>query len=139
MASSRFSIKEQKLLLKGMLILSENAEQAGAAIYHYLFEIEPELKTLFKNTDMHTQGQVLLKFLNTMIVSLSSMEELQPDIQALKERHLQYGVSTEHYLIFGEALLLTLSEILREDFTAEMESAWMKVYTLMVISIRTAE
>ena len=139
MASSRFSIKEQKLLLKGMLILSENAEQAGVAIYRYLFEIEPELKALFKNTDIHAQGQVLLKFLSTLMTSISSIEDIQPDIQALKKRHIQYGILPEHYLIFGEALLLTLSEILEKDFTAEMESVWMKAYALLVISIRTAD
>lgn len=139
MASSRFSVKEHKLLFKGMLILSENAEQTGAAIYRHLLEIDPELKTIFKNTDMHTQGQELLKFLNTMVISLSAVDDIRPDILALKKRHLAYGISTENYLIFGEALLLALTEILAKDFTAEMESVWMKVYTLIVISIQTAE
>ncbi len=137
--SSRFTLAERKLLMKGLLIFSENIEHGTQVLYDHLFEIEPNIKPLFANTDMQAQGQALLGFLNTMVTSLAAIKDVQPDVKALKERHLEYGVKSEHYLTFGEALLISLAEVLGDEFTAEMESAWMKVYTLVVISIRTAE
>lgn len=108
MASSRFTPAERMLLLKGILILSEHADKAGQIFYQYLFEIDPDVKDLFANTNVEAQ-------------------------------HKSYGISAEHYLPFGEALLMTLAEIFEEDFTASMESVWMKMYTLVVITIRSAE
>lgn len=137
--SSRFTHAERKLLMKGLLIFSENLEEATALLYNHLFEIEPDIKDLFAATDMHSQGQAVLGFLNTMVTSLAAISDIQPDVKALKQRHSDYGVRPEHYLSFGEALLISLANVLGDDFTAEMESAWMKVYTLVVISIRSAE
>lgn len=139
MASARFSPAERKLLLKAILILSEQRDKASTIFYEHFFDMLPEAKSFLDGIDIKVQENALIQFLNTMILSLSSVEDVKPDIQAMKAQHQRHGVQDEHYLPIGDALLITLEEILGEEFTPEMEEAWMKVYTRLVILMRTTE
>jgi hypothetical protein len=54
-----------------------------------------------------------------------------PVLQRLGERHRGYGVAPQHYRIASGALIATLAEVLAEEFTGEVETAWRAAYQLI--------
>ena len=106
------------------------APQAAELFYGKLFELDPELKPLFKG-DMTEQGAKLMKMIGTAVNGLTDLEAIVPAVQDLGKRHVGYGVVDSHYDTVGEALLWTLDQGLGPDFTDEVEAAWTEVYGLL--------
>lgn len=106
------------------------SEEAGLMFYERLFDIAPELQSLFKT---HPKEQAL-KFMTmlTMVVSkLQKLDEIIEDIKSLARRHNRYGVKTAYYRIVGAALIWTLHEVLKDKWNDELEEAWIEVYGLI--------
>ena len=106
------------------------AEAVAAMFYARLFEIDPSLRSMFKS-DLRSQGQKLIQTLAVVVYALDRLDQIIPAIQALGRRHVDYGVTPEHYAIVGEALLWTLENGLGADFTPEVKDAWTVAYTLV--------
>ena len=106
------------------------ADKAAELFYGKLFELDPEVKKLFK-TDQVEQGKKLMGMLNTVVRSLDNLEAVVPMIQASGRRHVDYGVKDEDYATVGEALIWTLAAGLGDDFTDEVREAWLAAYTLL--------
>ena len=113
------------------------AEQAAELFYGKLFELNSELKSLFKS-DMKEQGHKLMVMLNTAVNSLDKLEVIVPAVQEMGRRHVAYGVKDEDYDTVGEALLWTLEQGLGEGFTADVKEAWVDTYTLVATTMKTA-
>lgn len=113
------------------------AEQAAEMFYAKLFELNPDLKSLFKS-DMKGQGQKLMAMLNTAVNSLDKLEEIVPAVQASGRRHVDYGVKDEDYDTVGEALLWTLGQGLGDAFTDEVKEAWVTTYMLLATTMKDA-
>jgi hemoglobin-like flavoprotein len=105
--------------------------------YSRLFETEPNLRQLFK-IDMAEQGQKLMDMLQVMVDGLDRLEEIEPAIAQLGSRHAGYNVKPEHYELLEDALLWTLEQALREDFTDETRTAWKAVYTMLANIMKDA-
>jgi len=103
------------------------SEQAAELFYGRLFELDPELKPLFKG-DMKEQGRKLMTMINTAVTSLDRLDSIVPAVQDLGRRHVDYGVKDEHYDTGGAALLWTLGQGLGDGFTDEVEGAWTTTY-----------
>ena len=103
------------------------AETAAELFYNKLFELDPELPTLFTG-DMKAQGAKLMETLSFAVHSLSNLDALIPALEALGARHVAYGVKDEHYDTVGDALLWTLEQGLGNDFTPACRAAWTEVY-----------
>ena len=106
------------------------AETAAKVFYKRLFERDPGLQALFPN-DMLTQGNKLMQFLGLAVVSLNKLEQLRPALRTLGARHVAYGVLDEDYDTVGRALLWTLEQTLGDEFTPELEKAWIEVYAMI--------
>jgi len=106
------------------------ADQAAGLFYGKLFELDPEVKKLFK-ADLSEQGKKLMAMINTVVQSLDQLEAVVPAIQASGKRHVNYGVKDEDYATVGEALIWTLAAGLGDDFTDEVQEAWVAAYTLL--------
>ncbi|MEQ8673541.1 MAG: globin family protein [Aggregatilineales bacterium] len=113
------------------------AEQAAGLFYNRLWEIAPETKALFSDTNMRQQGIKLMQTLKVAVGALNDLDALVPVVYNLGKRHINYGVTKEHYAIVGEALLWTLGQGLGEAFTPEVEEAWTEVYGV-VASVATS-
>jgi len=113
------------------------SEQAAELFYRKLFELNPDLKSMFKS-DMTEQGRKLMAMLNTAVNSLDKLEAIVPAVQDMGRRHVAYGVKDQDYDTVGEALLWTLKQGLGEGFTAEVKDAWVDTYTLVASTMRTA-
>jgi hemoglobin-like flavoprotein len=107
------------------------APTAANLFYAKLFELDPELKPLFANSDMNDQGKKLMLMIGAAVKGLDSLGELVPAVQGLGKRHVKYGVKARHYDTVGTALLDTLSKGLGDDFTPETKEAWTITYTTL--------
>ena len=101
--------------------------QAAGLFYGRLFELDPELKGLFKS-DITVQGAKLMAMLNTVIAGLTRLDSILPAAQALAVRHVGYGVKPKDYETVGAALLWTLQQGLGPAFTPELQGAWTRTY-----------
>ena len=107
------------------------ADDAAKLFYQRLFELDPEIKPLFKDVSMAEQRTKLMQTLGVAVKGLDRLDEIGPGLEQLGIRHLDYGVTEDHYGTFGEALLWALEEGLGADFTPKVRSAWAAVYGLL--------
>src|SRR5262249_6630689 len=83
------------------------ADTAAQLFYGKLFELDPSLRALFKQTDMAEQRKKLMQIITVAVRGLNRVDELLPAIEAMGRRHSGYGVVEEHYNTVGAALLWT--------------------------------
>lgn len=103
------------------------ADEAAAAFYQRLFELDPSLKPLFKG-NMEEQGRKLMAMLTLAVRSLDDLPKLVPALENLAIRHVDYGVQNSDYQTVGAALLSTLQTKLGDHFTDDVREAWTNVY-----------
>jgi len=106
------------------------AEAAAELFYGRLFEIAPVVKPMFKG-DLTEQGRKLMATIGVVVNGLEKLDEIVPVAGALAVKHLDYGVTAEHYDFVGEALIWTLSKGLGDEFTEEVEASWVEAYTTL--------
>jgi nitric oxide dioxygenase len=113
------------------------ADKAAEIFYARLFELDPDLKKLFK-TDLKEQGKKLMATLGMVVMGLKDLAKIVPAAEALAVRHIGYGVKEEDYTTVGNALLYTLKTGLGDDFTPEVRAAWVEAYTLLSRTMKDA-
>jgi len=113
------------------------SEKAAELFYGKLFELNPDLKVLFKG-DMKEQGRKLMAILNTAVNSLDKLDSIVPAVQDMGKRHVGYGVKDEDYDTVGEALIWTLGQGLGDAFTNQVKDAWLITYTLVADTMKAA-
>jgi|GEM_PF-753941 len=106
------------------------ADTAAQLFYQRLFELDPELRRLFR-TDAATQRRKLIGMLTIVVQGLERLERLMPTVEELGLRHAGYGVQARHFDTVGRALLWTLAQGLGPAFTPEVEQAWGRVYRVL--------
>ena len=113
------------------------ADDAATLFYGKLFELDPEVQSLFKG-DMTEQGRKLMAMIRTAVNGLTNLESIVPAVQDLGIRHVEYGVKDADYDTVGEALIWTLGEGLGDAFTDEVKAAWLEAYTLLATTMKDA-
>jgi len=102
----------------------------GDTFYSKLFSDNPAVKKMFP-PKMEEQYKKLMDMLSIIVARLDRIDELADDIAAMAQRHVQYGVRPGHYKLVGKALLWTLQQGLGNDWTKDVEAAWLQCYTLL--------
>lgn len=113
------------------------SEQAADMFYAKLFEMDPDIKPLFKS-DIKIQGRRLMAMITTAVNNLHQIETILEPVQDLGRRHVDYGVRPEHYDTVGAALLWTLGQGLGDGFTGAVEAAWTEAYTILASVMKEA-
>jgi hemoglobin-like flavoprotein len=113
------------------------ADQAATLFYGRLFELDPQLRKLFKS-DSREQGRKLMTMIGMAVRGLDNIGALVPVVENLGRRHVAYGVMPSHFETVGAALLWTLKQGLGSAFTSEVESAWAETYTLLANTMKEA-
>lgn len=108
----------------------KDADLLASRFYGRLFEVNPELRALFKG-DMADQRKKLIHVLAVVVRSMTSLESIVPAVEALGRRHVGYGITVEHWDMVGSALLWALEDAFGEAFTAEVRDAWAAAYGLI--------
>src|SRR5262245_24400533 len=104
-----------------------DADRVAELFYARLFELAPQLRPMFRG-DMQSHGRKLRGALALAVDGVTRLEELLPALEAMGQRHAQYGVRDEHYAIVGTALLDTLRLGLGAAFTPAARDAWAETY-----------
>jgi hemoglobin-like flavoprotein len=129
---------EQKDLVRASWRMMEPiADLAANLFYSKLFELDPELRHLFKS-DMGEQKRKLMSTLGFAVANLNSMDALIPVVQQMGKRHLGYGVEEKHYETAGAALLWTLQQGLGPSFSPQVKESWLAVYGLLTGVMKAA-
>jgi hemoglobin-like flavoprotein len=135
--ASPVSAEEKRLVQETFAKVEPIADAAAELFYNKLFELDPSVRPLFK-TDMRQQGRKLMAMIKTAVKGLDNLDKLVPAVQDLGRRHVKYGVKDAHYGTVGAALLWTLEQGLKEDFTPEVKSAWANVYGVLADTMQAA-
>ena len=132
-----FLTEQKNLVQSTFAAVVPIADTAARLFYVKLFELDPELKSLFKG-DMDEQGRRLMTIIGTAVNSLDVLDEIVPVVEDLGKRHVNYGVKDKDYNTVGAALLWTLEQGLDNKFTPDVEEAWTVVYSLLADTMKTA-
>lgn len=109
-------------------LMGATTDAVAPLFYDRLFQRDPSVRSLFRQTDMPAQGEKLMQTLAVVVRSLDHLETLLPAVQALGRRHAGYGVQDAHYDLVGAALLDTFADILGDAFTSDARAAWAAAY-----------
>jgi nitric oxide dioxygenase len=102
--------------------------QNGTLLYEKLFELVPETKSLFQNTSVERQGQMLVAAIGKIVKSLDYPEILEKDLIALAKRHIGYGLEPQYFVHFGSAFMYMLQKSFGDYWNTDLEDAWKNVY-----------
>ena len=128
---------EIRLVQQGLAEILCMADTASAIFYRRLFELDPSLRSLFRN-DLTGQGRKLMQLLEAAIGLLDRPQALIPTLEGLGQRHAGYGIRDEHYDTVEVALVLMLQQGLGPAFTKEARSAWIALFDLIAGTIKRA-
>ncbi len=129
--------RKKRLVQSSFTKVAPIADKAAEIFYAKLFEMDPNIKPLFKG-DMKQQGAKLMSMIGTAVNGLDNLEAIVPAVQNLGKGHVGYGVKDSHYDTVGGALLYTLETGLGDDFTEDVKDAWTEVYTVLATTMKDA-
>jgi nitric oxide dioxygenase len=110
--------------------LQPDVEIASELLYKRLFEIAPELRSMFRS-DMVGQGMQFMSTLGVIVQHLDDPQALRPHLEHLAQGHAAYGVKPEHFRPMGQALIWAMRETLGERFPEGADAAWEAAYDLL--------
>ena len=119
--------EQVKLVQQSFSRIVPIADKAAVIFYDRLFEIAPQVRSLFPS-DMEEQRGKLMATLTAVIGGLTNLPLILPAASALAKRHVSYGARAEHYPVVGAALLWTLEKGLGDGWTPEVADAWGTAY-----------
>jgi len=114
-------------LIRDSFHLLEPDSDVAEKFYDRLFQIAPELRSLFRS-DMTGQGMRFIRTLRVIVQHLDEPEALHSYVQLLAQGHAAYGVKPEHFHPMGQALISTMQEALGENFPEGAAAAWEAAY-----------
>jgi hemoglobin-like flavoprotein len=136
--SNTMSPHEKALVRETWGQVAPIADTAARLFYDRLFELDPDLRSLFAGVDMPSQRTKLVQALATVVAGIDRLDDLLPTIQDLGHRHAGYGVTDAHYATVAAALLWTLERGLGAAWNDAAAGAWTKAYTLIAGVMRSA-
>jgi len=110
--------------------LQPEVEAASELLYQRLFEIAPELRSMFRS-DMAGQGMQFMSTLGVIVQHLDDPQALRPHLEHLAQGHAAYGVRPEHFHPMGQALIWAMADTLGEKFPEGAAAAWEAAYDLL--------
>jgi len=131
------SAEQIQLITESWACVVPIKEQAAEMFYARLFELDPNVKPLFKGK-LDYQGDKLMTTLNVIVNSLDNLTEVEGMLQAMGKRHIIYKVEAAHYETVGAALIWVLEQGLGDSFTAEVREAWVIAYGLIAETMKQA-
>ncbi|MBL4886025.1 MAG: PAS domain S-box protein [Planctomycetaceae bacterium] len=112
------------LLRSSFELVAPQADLLAQTFYQTLFENHPEAKPIFDGVAMEEQQQKLIQSLIVIVKSLEQPEKLTKFLKELGVRHLDYQVSSVHYPLVQESMLIALEKVAGDAWNKELYNAW---------------
>ena len=116
--------------------ISTRRELTAVMFYGRLFELEPDLRETFRDTDLHRQRAKFIAMVDLLVRFADQPDDLIREAAQLGRRHATLNLSSRNYEVAGEALLWTLERSLGLDFTPATRAAWTELYALVASVMR---
>ncbi|MEL6945496.1 MAG: globin domain-containing protein [Bacteroidota bacterium] len=129
--------QEIRLVQESVEKILPQTREMGDLLYQRLFEIAPEVKSLFK-TDIATQSRKLMSILVHIIANLDQLDKLSEEFKDLASKHHDYQITPEHYRFLKSAFLWTLEQKL-SNWSIDLENAWRVAYDTLVGAMITQQ
>ena len=120
---------QAKLLQDILEVISPKSKKLISTFYSELFKRYPQVKPLFRNTDMAAQNQKLLQSLTLIVQNAENPEFLVPYLERLGKAHVTYGAKAAHYDAVGDGLLRALTVTAGRMWNEELTVAWSEAYS----------
>ncbi|HEX6051832.1 MAG TPA: globin domain-containing protein [Gemmatimonadaceae bacterium] len=104
--------------------------------YDKLYELDPEVRTLFASTNMDEQRHRLMETIGRLVTEIGDTDRFVMELVALGRRHATYGVRDSDYDAAGAALFWTIEQALGPEFTPDAQEAWNEAYRAMASVMR---
>ena len=112
------------LLRSSFELVAPQADLLAKTFYDTMFENYPDMQTLFEGVEPEEQRRKLIQSLMVIVKSLEQPDKLTSFLKELGARHLDYQVSSVHYPIVQESMLIALEEIAGDAWNEELYDAW---------------
>eukprot|EP00440_Ansanella_granifera_P062413 gb/GFBE01067671.1/.p1 GENE.gb/GFBE01067671.1/~~gb/GFBE01067671.1/.p1 ORF type:complete len:448 (+),score=77.94 gb/GFBE01067671.1/:1-1344(+) len=136
------------------LVKETGTDVVGEMFYKKFFELEPEAKELFPvsvrmryrdwasdgnedESDLYNSGGMrklwakVIDAIGSAVAGLHDVTKLVPMLHQLGMRHVGYGLKPEYFQVAEKVMVMVLKEGLGDQFTTEIENAWVMVYGFM--------
>lgn len=117
--------------------LAARQQFAMEYLYARLFVQNPELRSLFP-LSMERTRSATFAMLAKLISSLHDLRETDSLLDRLGRDHRKFGVRTEHYPPFFDALMATVEQVTGPAWTELDDSAWHAVLQYFATAMRSA-
>ncbi|ALE86329.1 flavohemoprotein [Pseudonocardia sp. HH130629-09] len=126
-----------ELIRTSFALVEPQAEEIGKHFYATLFSKVPETRDLFP-VNMEVQRSRLLRALVHVVQMVDQPDDLVPFLQQLGRDHRKFGVLSQHYDAVGAALLSAIATFAGENWTPEIEKAWVGAYGIVADAMQQA-
>jgi PAS domain S-box-containing protein len=127
---------EVELLEESFAVLAPQGDALAARFYQRLFEHYPTVMPLFSGSSVAEQQKKLLAALVLLVQNLHRPDVLNEYLKGLGARHVDYGVTAEHYPLITENLLAVIQEFAGNLWGPAVAQAWQntlnKIATIML-------
>jgi len=117
-------VKRRKELIKQTwaLVEREVGVESTTVFYKRLWALHPEVRPVFRNTDIGVQSRKLYEMLRVAVRYIDQIDEMLPTLRGMGVRHARaYGVKREHYSAVTEVFVDVLNELLEDALLKERE------------------
>src|SRR5437660_327851 len=119
--------RDAELIKKSLVLVEPVADKVAAHFYALLFLDRPHIRDMFPPM-MDTQRARLFTALTQIVQDIDRPEALDTFLGALGRDHRKFDVQPEHYGLVGACLVAALKRFAGEDWTDEIERAWLSAY-----------
>lgn len=123
---------EEELITQTFAEIAPQVDKATEMFYERLFDVMPSTKEMFGEGEQRFE---MFNILATAVKSLSYSGSAGPDLTALGQRHVTYGVTLEQFDVVEQVLMWTFEQILGDGFTPQARATWEKVYKLLKVRV----
>ena len=122
---------QQRALVKHTFThIASNHDIVARLFYDKLFEIAPELQTMFTHS-MDMQRAKVMQMLAALVATMDDPSHFTRMARELGKRHVDYGVLKDQYALVGKALMWALEEACPDVMNRAVLDAWKAAYALM--------
>ena len=97
-----------------------------AIFYQHFVDSDPEIRELFKNSDMARQQEMMGKSLMSMIAASEENWHSDQQLVNLSRQHQQLSIQPRHFELWEQSLLKTIAQC-DPDFDEKIASCWQKI------------
>lgn len=114
-------------------ILKEKGTEITTIFYKNMLEENPDIKIMFNLNKQKdgSQPKALANIILAAAENIDNLSILMPAVESIAKTHTNANVRKEHYSIVGKYLLEAIKEVLGDQATNELMSAWNEVYSII--------